>query len=140
MGVQIPTNKAALVNEWWQLASFLDASTWNFQNLAFTKDSKGNAKYVNLMYNRDAQGRYTFLVSDTKATFKVAKDMFIWEKYESKMGGMTKNTQQRIEYRPHKITVEEAQILLNLFDNIALEKYSNYLKAAIASQQMLVAD
>ena len=49
------------------------------------------------------------------------------------MGGMTKNTQQRIEYRPHKITVEEAQILLNLFDNIALEKYQNYLKAAIAS-------
>jgi hypothetical protein len=68
-----------------------------------------------------------FLVSDTKATFNVAQDMFIWQKYESKMGGMTKRTQDRIEYRPHAISLEEAQVLLNLFDNIALEKYSKYL-------------
>jgi len=137
MGVEIPSGKAAMVADWWSLADFLDASTWNFQDLAFTKDTNGNAKYVSLMYNKDAAGKYTFLVSDTKATFKVAQDMFIWEKYSSKWGGMTKRTEQRIEYRPHAITLEEAQVLLNLFDTIALEKYSKYLQAFIASQQQV---
>ena len=78
-----------MVTDWWTLSDFLDASTWNFQNLAFGKDQNGNAKYVALMYNKDpSTGKYIFLVSDTKATFKIAQDMFMWEKYTSRWGGL----------------------------------------------------
>ena len=135
-GAEIPAGKGAEVAEWWSFADFLDASTWNFQNLGFTKDTAGNAKYLALMYTKDPQGKSTILVADTKASFNVAQDMFIWEKYSSKWGGMIQKTEQSIQYRPHAITLEEAQILLNIFDTIALEKYGKYLKAFIESQNM----
>lgn len=69
---ETPADKKGQLDDWWTLAEFLDAATWNFQNLAFTKDTNGNAKYLALMYNRDTNGKLTFLVCDTKASFNVA--------------------------------------------------------------------
>jgi hypothetical protein len=135
-GAEVPADKKEQIDDWWSLADFLDASTWNFQNLGFTKDTRGNAKYLALMYSRDAAGKLTLLVADTKASFNVAQDMFIWEKYSSKWGGMIQKTEQSIKYLPHAVTLEEAQILLNIFDTIALGKYSLYLKTFIDSQSM----
>ncbi len=135
-GAEVPADKKEQLDDWWTLADFLDASTWNFQNLGFTKDTRGNAKYLALMYTRDAAGKLTLLVSDTKATFNVAQDMFIWEKFSSKWGGMIQKTEQSIQYLPHAVTLEEAQVLLNIFDTIALGKYSLYLKTFIDSQNI----
>jgi hypothetical protein len=88
------------------------------------------------MYNRDEEGKYTLLTADTKATFNVAQDMFIWEKFTSRWGGMVQKTQQSIQYLPHAVTLEEAQILLNTFDTIALEKYSMYITTFLESQKV----
>jgi len=44
---------------------------------------------MTIMYNRDeATGKYTFFTADVKATFKVAQDMYIWQKQKSTWGGM----------------------------------------------------
>lgn len=67
------------------------------------------------------------LVADTKANFKVAEDMFIWEKYTSKFGGIVSKTETHIEYRPHSMTLAETQALLNVFDTIALGKFRMFL-------------
>lgn len=108
------------------------------QNTAYTKDSVGNAKYMTIMYNRDEfTGKYTFLVADVKASFNVAQDMYIWQKAKSSFGGLFQKEWQEIKYLPHSITIEEAEVLMNFFDMVALSKYSMYLKAYINSSQIV---
>ena len=88
------------------------------------------------MYNKDADNSVTFLLADTKASFNVADDMWIWEKSSSKLGGLIKKQEQVIKYMPHTVSLEDMTVLLNIFDTIALEKYSKYLEAFIASQRL----
>ena len=43
---------------------------------------------------------------------------------------------QEIRYLPHMITIEEAEVLMNFFDMVALSKYDMYLRAFINSTQI----
>jgi hypothetical protein len=38
----------------WDWASFTSAGTWNYQNVAYTKDASGNAKTVAVLYSINA--------------------------------------------------------------------------------------
>jgi hypothetical protein len=81
------------------------------------------------MYNKDAAtGLYTIFSADIKATFKVAQDMYIWQKQSSSMGGLFQKDTQEIKYMPHKLTIEEANLLMNFFDMAALSKFDMYLR------------
>jgi hypothetical protein len=92
---------------------------------------------MTIMYNKDeATGKYTFFTADVKATFKVAQDMYIWQKQKSTWGGMFQKDTQEIRYLPHMITIEEAEVLMNFFDMVALSKYDMYLRAFINSTQI----
>ena len=134
---EVPANLAGAFDDWWDLAEFTDASTWQLQNTIYTKDSNGNAKYMTIMYNRDeATGKYTFFTADVKATFNVAQDMYIWQKQKSTWGGMFQKDTQEIRYLPHMITIEEAEVLMNFFDMVALSKYDMYLRAFINSTKI----
>lgn len=91
---------------------------------------------MTIMYNRDdATGKYTFFVADVKGSFNVAEDMYIWQKQKSSFGGLFQKDQQEIKYLPHTITIDEAELLMNFFDMIALSKYDMYLRAFINSTQ-----
>ena len=92
------------------------------------------------MYNRDEDtGKYTFLTADVKATFKVSEDMYIWQKQKSTWGGLFQKDEQEIRYLPHSITLEEAEVLMNFFDMVALSKYDMYLRTFINSTQIVEA-
>lgn len=135
---EVPANLNEAFNDWWELAEFSDASTWQFQNTMFTKDNLGNAKYMTIMYNRDeVTGKYTFFTADVKGTFNVAEDMYIWQKQKSTFGGLFQKDIQEIKYLPHTITLEEAELLMNFFDMIALSKYDMYLRTFINATQIV---
>ncbi len=78
---QVPPEKLAGFNDWWDLAQFTTQQVWQTQNTIFKQNNKGDAKYFTLMFMKDqATKKYTFLVADVKATFHVADDIFIWQK------------------------------------------------------------
>ena len=54
--------------------------------------------------------------------------MYIWQKQKSSMGGLFQKDTQEIKYMPHKITIEEANLLMNFFDMAALSKFDMYLR------------
>ena len=88
------------------------------------------------MYNKDADNSVTFLLADTKASFNVADDMWIWEKSSSKLGGLIKKQEQVIKYMPHTVSLEDMTVLLNIFDTIAMNKYQLYLKAFVEANKI----
>ena len=95
---------------------------------------------MTIMYNKDEiTGKYTFFTADVKASFKVSQDMYIWQKQKSTWGGLFQKDEQEIRYLPHTITVEEAEVLMNFFDMIALSKYDMYLRTFINSTQIVEA-
>lgn len=96
---------------------------------------------MTIMYNRDeVTNKYTFFTADVKASFAVAQDMYIWQKQKSTWGGLFQKDEQEIRYLPHTITIEEAEVLMNFFDMVALSKYDMYLRAFINSTQALEAE
>lgn len=59
--------------------------------------------------------------------------MYIWEKQKSMFGGLFQTDEQVIKYLPHKITPEDATMLMEFFDIVALSKYDMYLRVFINS-------
>jgi hypothetical protein len=83
-----------------------------------------------IIYNKDvATGLYTIFSADIKSTFNVAQDMYIWQKQSSSMGGLFQKDTQEIKYMPHKLSVEEAGLMMNFFDMAALSKFGMYLRS-----------
>ena len=59
--------------------------------------------------------------------------MYIWQKQKSSMGGLFQKDTQEIKYMPHKITIEEANLLMNFFDMAALSKFDMYLRTFLGA-------
>ena len=49
------------------------------------------------------------------------------------MGGLFQKDTQEIKYMPHKITAEEANLLMNFFDMAALSKFDMYLRTFLGA-------
>lgn len=91
-------------------------------------DSNGATKYFSVLWTRDdLTGKYSVFVATVKGSFQIGKDMYIWQKTKSKYGGMVKSDKMSIEYRPHNVTPDEAKLLMNFFDTIALEKFNKFV-------------
>ena len=53
--------------------------------------------------------------------------MYVWEKSSSTFGGLFQKDEEHIEYLPHKMTPDDAQLVMDFFDIVALGKYNLYL-------------
>ena len=85
----IPADKVDAFNDYLDFADFMDASSWtNFNNFLRT-DNEGGSKTAQIFFNRDdATNKYNVFVTDIKADFKVADDVFVMKRSKSRMGGM----------------------------------------------------
>jgi len=90
-----------------------------------------------MMYLKDdVSNKFTFLIADIKATYHVADDIYIWQKSKSTFGGLFQKTQQYLERRPHTVTIDEAALVMNYFDMVALQKFSGYLTTYINASKL----
>ncbi len=90
-----------------------------------------------MMFLKDeATSKYTFLIADVKATFHVADDLFIWQKSKTSGAGLFTKEEQYIERRPHTLTVEETALVMNSFDMVALQKFSEKLTTYINASKL----
>jgi hypothetical protein len=79
------------------------------------------------LYNKnDDDDTITFMLADTQASFNVGNDMWMWERSTAKLGGIMTKSEIVTESLPHTITLEDAKVLLNIFDTIALNKFKQY--------------
>ncbi|TNV82010.1 hypothetical protein FGO68_gene7730 [Halteria grandinella] len=126
--VEVPANKKQAFLETLQLVTWMEAGTWNLQTTSLTPDNSGVAKSICLMHTQDqVTGKYTFFTADTQADFHVGNDMFVWRRQKSKMGGTFTKDEQSIEYRPHRLSIEDVEVVMTFFDLIALKKYRGFL-------------
>ncbi len=137
LAIKCPPEKKAHLDKWWDAVDFVDESVWSNQNLILTQDNAGNAKYLTLMYNKnDDDDLITFMVSDTQANFNVADDMWMWERSTSKMGGLMQKQETIVQYLPHTVSFDDAKVLMNIFDTVALTKFKQYVQALHDSEQI----
>jgi hypothetical protein len=85
----IPADKVEAFNDYIDFADCMDASSWtNFQSF-LRADNEGGSKSVQVFFNLDsATNKYNVFVTDTKASFKVADDVYVMKRSKSTMGGM----------------------------------------------------
>lgn len=85
----VPADKVDSFNDYLDFADIVDASSWtNFDNILRT-DNEGGTKTAQIFFNRDeATDKYNVFVTDIKADFKVADDLFVMKRSKSTMGGM----------------------------------------------------
>lgn len=125
--VGVPSKWAADVKSVLTFEQDLGGQAAMLQDFIFS-DSKGKTKYFSVLWTRDDfTGKYSVFVADVKATFTLASDIYIWQKTKSKFGGLRTSDKQYLETRPHNVTPDEAKLLLNFFDMIAVEKFNQFV-------------
>lgn len=127
--VEVPANKKQAFLDTLAIVTWVeDEGTWNMQTTSLTPDNSGVAKSICLMHTFDQQTRkYSFFTADTQADFHVGDDMFVWRRQKSTMGGTFTKDEQSIEYRPHRLSIEDVEVVMTFFDLIALKKFRGYL-------------
>jgi len=112
-----------------------DSQTFQLNNNAYKiKDILENSqtKYLTFMSMKDqATDKYTLITVDIEANFKIAEDIYIWETQKSTWGGLFQKTEQRLEKRPHDLTLEEADTLMQWFDSVTLKHLKTQLEQII---------
>jgi hypothetical protein len=122
--LSIPADKVDAFNDYIDFADCMDASSWtNFQSF-LRSDNEGGSKTAQIFFNKDeATNKYNVFVTDTKADFKVADDVYVMKRSKSRMGGMFEKEEIIYKRQSHTITAEDAEVLMTFFDVIALKKF-----------------
>jgi len=132
---KIPDDHKQDYIDFFETLEITDSQSFQLNNNAYkTKDimDKSETKYLTFMgMLDDATKKYTVLTVDIEANFKIAEDIYIWETQSSKFGGLFKKTEQRLEKRPHDLTLEEAELLMSWFDSVTLKHLKTQLQEIV---------
>jgi hypothetical protein len=132
---KIPAENKQDYIDFFDTLEITDSQTFQLNNNAYkTKDILENSqtKYLTFMGMKDeATNKYTVITVDIEANFKIAEDLYIWETQTSKFGGLFQKTEQRLEKRPHDLTLEEAETLMQWFDSVTLKHLKTQLQQII---------
>jgi len=78
---------------------------WTMFRAMFSVDEGGNNKYICIMTMRHPENKFSFLVADMKATFKLSPDLLIVRHSTSYLGGLFTSSNDEIRKVPHAISL-----------------------------------
>lgn len=111
------------------MAVFLEDSVWHFNNANFDKSRDGITASAVMMSKADlVNSKAHILTVVTDGTFKLAPDVYIYEKFKSVAGGIYQSTKELRENVPRGITEEDVKGLVALAMLNAINVMTKYFK------------
>jgi hypothetical protein len=132
--IQMPAEHKGEYNLFFDTLQITDSNSFEFNNNAYKTDPKtfSDCKHISFWGTAEpSTGKYTIITVDVSANFKIAQDLYLWEKQTSKFGGLFQTTKQEFTTRPHDITLEEVDILMKWFESVTLKAVDSTLRTII---------
>eukprot|EP00827_Trimyema_finlayi_P006740 TRINITY_DN813_c0_g1_i1.p1 TRINITY_DN813_c0_g1~~TRINITY_DN813_c0_g1_i1.p1 ORF type:complete len:651 (-),score=271.04 TRINITY_DN813_c0_g1_i1:49-2001(-) len=99
---------------------FMEGTDWKIYDNVFDKDTKGTAKMVQLMMNRDENtGKTNWLIADLEGEFKLAPDLLYVQTSKSIAGGIWSSSKVEIKTIPRSMTQADLEAFYAFFWIIA---------------------
>ena len=106
-----------------QDSEFMDKQAWNKLDLAFNpeENKKDSVKGVSLLVNQPVDGKFDILITDIRATFKLAPDLLIERNEKSVLGGIFSKTKEKIIKKPKTLGQEELTAILDMYKMVSFK-------------------
>ena len=121
--MNVPANVRDEFRAEMKLTAFGSMGDWKSIDFIF-KNSKGTAKYINVMCATDRTVRESdFLIADVRASFELGPDLVVTTSTSSAFFGLIKWTKVKMVKRPAEISENTIRLLFNFFKLAAFEKF-----------------
>ena len=120
--IGVPENRKEDVSMILEEAQWMDSNTWGCFDIAFSIGQGGKVKYASIISNRDAMGKYSFVVTEIHTEFELADDLLVLTKKVSVMGGMFAKSEDKIQRVPKNLTQEDMKSLFMFFQLIVYKQ------------------
>lgn len=135
--LEVPENKreafAAKVN----LMPHMSDGEFSVYDLTYTSGPGGDCKYVCIiMVNDRVKNTSSFMVSDIRASFHLAPDIFVIQKSKSSLGGLFSSSSIEFQYHDRPITPEDMAIVFDFFKMVAFSGFAKALDIPVTSPDL----
>jgi hypothetical protein len=123
--LKVPRDQVGNVKDILKTTTFADSNFWATNSLLFSIDRMGTCKFASILFNKDEDGKYNFIVNDMNLNFKYAPNIMIVNKKLSVLGGIWSEDMDVIKKVPRSINLEDVQTMINFFSALS---YKGFLK------------
>ena len=104
-------------------AQFMDKQAWNNLDLAFNPEEtkKDYVKGITVLINQPEEGKFDIMITDIKAKFKLAPDLFIERTDTSVLGGIFEKGNEKIIRKPKTLTQDELTAILEMYKMVSFK-------------------
>ena len=104
-------------------SQFMDKQAWNNLDLAFNPEEskKDEVKGVTILINQPVDGKYDVMVTNIRAKFKLAPDLFIERTDTSVLGGIFEKGNEKIIKKPKTLTQDELTAILEMYKMVSFK-------------------
>ena len=106
----------------------MDEQTWTAYQSVFSVGQNGECKFVTILAHRnETSNKIDFLLSDMKATFKLAPDVLVIQDSKSVLGGIYSDSKIRLQEMPRSLTNDDLKAVFDFFYIVAFKNFADLL-------------
>jgi hypothetical protein len=124
--LKVPNDRILDLKEVIKSVKISGSNFWATNNVLYSIDDQGTCKYASILFNKNDDGNFNFIVNDIDITFKFAPDLLVINRKLSILGGLWSEDQDIIQKVPKSINQEDIQTMISFFNIIS---YKDILKA-----------
>ena len=104
-------------------AQFMDKQAWNNLELAFNPEEskKDEVKGISILINQPVDNKFDIMITNIRAKFKLAPDLFIERTDTSVLGGIFQKGKEKIIKKPKNLTQEELTAILEMYKMVSFK-------------------
>ena len=102
---------------------YMDKQAWNNLDLAFNPEEskKDEVKGISILINQPVDGKFDVMVTNIRAKFKLAPDLFIERTDTSVLGGIFQKGKEKIIKRPKTLSQDELTAILEMYKMVSFK-------------------
>ena len=104
-------------------AQFMDKQAWNNLELAFNPEEskKDEVKGISILINQPVDNKFDIMITNIRAKFKLAPDLFIERTDTSVLGGIFEKGKEKIIKRPKTLSQDELTAILEMYKMVSFK-------------------
>lgn len=106
----------------------MDEQTWSAYHIVFSQGTGGECKFVSILaHHNSTSNKIDFLLSDMKASFKLAPDVLVIQVSRSIAGGIYSDSKIKLQEMPKSITQDDLKAVFDFFYIVAFKNFADLL-------------